>query len=86
MKENGKMVNFMGMEFINSLMEVNIKVNGKKESLMALGNLVILKIKNILDFLKGIKDRDLVLKFGWIIKKPLLAFGKIIQWMVWENL
>ena len=64
MKENGKMVNFMGMEFINSLMEVNIKVNGKKESLMALGNLVILKIKNILDFLKGIKDRDLVLKFG----------------------
>ena len=62
MKENGKMVNFMVMEFINFLMEVNIKENGRKENLMALENLLILKIKNILDFLNMIKEQDLALK------------------------
>ena len=56
------MENFMVMEFINFLMEVNIKENGKKESLMALENLLILKIKNILDFLNMIKEQDLALK------------------------
>ena len=38
MKENGKIVNFMVMGFINLPMEVNIEENGKKVNFMALEN------------------------------------------------
>ena len=53
MKENGKIILTMDMVFIDSMMALNIKANGKKELSMALENLLILGKRNIMAFLSN---------------------------------
>ena len=59
MRENGKIINLMDMEYIIFLMEKSMLGNGKIVVKMDLEYFTLMMVENMLDFIKRIKEKDL---------------------------
>jgi hypothetical protein len=84
MRENLKIIKFVGLDHLNLMIIENMKVIGKIIKWMEKENLYGLMEENMLDIIKMIKKKDMAFLLG-LMEENMMEIGKMEDKMVKDN-